>query len=124
MAPDLAGIWTSTYEYPSSSRGGTFTSEHQVTLTQDGNTVRVRSFGSPSRVMIDLEAMEVEDLVVLTGTWTEVTDPAGPYEGRRYHGGIQLLLSEDARRMSGAWIGHNRSLTSVNTGSWVLEQVT
>ncbi len=120
---DLSGTWRSVYEYPSSSRGGTFTSEHEVTLTQDGSTVRVRSFGSRSRIMIDLQALEVEDQVVLTGEWTEVTDPAGPYEGRRYHGGVQMLLSEDGHRMSGRWVGHNRALTEINAGTWQLERI-
>jgi hypothetical protein len=121
--PDLTGTWRSVYEYPSSSRGGTFSSEHDVTVAQDGITVRVRSYGSSSRVMIDLEAAEVEDGVVLTGTWREHTDPVGYYEGTTYRGAVQFVLSEDGNKMSGAWVGHDRALTETNTGSWELERI-
>lgn len=121
--PDLTGTWRSVYEYPSSSRSGTFSSEHDVTVTQDGNTVRVRSYGSPSRVMIDLEAAEVEDRVVLTGAWREHTDSLGYYEGTSYQGAVQFVLSEDGNKMSGAWVGHDRALTEMNTGSWDLQRV-
>jgi hypothetical protein len=121
--PDLTGTWRSVYDYPCSSRGRTLSSEHDVTVTEDGNTVRVRSYGSPSRVMIDLEAAEVEDRVVLTGTWREHTDPQGHYKGTAYHGAVQFVLSEDGSTMSGAWVGHDRALTGMNTGSWELERV-
>ena len=75
--------------------------------------------GSQSRVMIDLTA----NGQVLTGTWTEETNPAGYYHGAVYHGAIQLLLEPTGRRMTGKWVGFGRDF-DLNTGPWSLELVT
>jgi hypothetical protein len=60
---------------------------------------------------------------VLTGTWSERTDPQGYYQGAVYHGAIQLLLEPSGRRMAGKWVGFGRDW-DVNTGPWTLELVT
>ena len=54
---------------------------------------------------------------VLTGTWTEETNPAGYYHGAVYHGAIQLLLEPTGRRMTGKWVGFGRDF-DLNTGPW------
>jgi hypothetical protein len=59
---------------------------------------------------------------VLTGTWTERTDPSGYYHGSVYHGAIQLLLEPTGRRMSGKWVGFGHDF-ELNTGPWTLEFV-
>jgi hypothetical protein len=56
---------------------------------------------------------------VVTGTWTEQTDPDGYYKGAVYHGAIQLLSEPSGHRMTGRWIGFGREL-EINDGPWTL----
>ena len=115
----LTGIWLSRYEYESSSRDGTFAGEHYVVVIQHGARVQVRSVpASASRLMMDLSV----NGQVVTGTWTEQTDPAGYYQGSVYHGAIQLLLDPTGHRMTGKWAGFGRDF-DVNTGPWTLQLV-
>ncbi len=60
---------------------------------------------------------------VITGTWTEQTNPNGYYQGSVYHGAIQMLLEPTGHRMSGKWVGFGRDF-DLNTGPWTLELVT
>ena len=93
----LTGIWRSTYSYPSSSRDGTFTSEHFVVLIQHGARLQVRSVpASESVVIMDLTV----NGQVITGTWTEQTNPDGYYQGSVYHGSLQFLLDPTGHRMT------------------------
>jgi len=116
----LTGIWLSSYEYESTGRGATFTSHHYVAIVQHGTRLQVRSTpGSWSRLMMDLTA----NGQVLTGTWTEETNPAGYYQGAVYHGAIQLLLQPTGRKMTGKWVGFGRDF-DLNTGPWTLELLT
>jgi hypothetical protein len=55
---------------------------------------------SRSRVLMDLTA----NGQVLTGTWTEETNPAGYYQGAVYRC-LQLLLEPTGRKMTGKWVG-------------------
>ena len=83
----LTGIWLSSYDYESTGRGSTFTSHHYVAVVQHGARLQVRSMpGSRSRLLMDLTA----NGQVLTGTWTEETNPAGYYQGAVYHGAIPV----------------------------------
>lgn len=61
----LTGIWLSTYTYPSSSRGKTYSAAHHVVVIQRGGKVRARSIGSPSKLLMEMTA----EGNVLTGTW-------------------------------------------------------
>ena len=116
----LTGIWLSSYEYESTGREGPFTSQHYVAVVQHGARLQVRSMpGSQSRVIMDLTA----NGQVLTGMWTEETNPSGYYHGAVYHGAIQLLLEPTGRRMTGKWVGFGRDF-DLNTGPWSLELVT
>jgi hypothetical protein len=74
---------------------------------------------SRSRIMMDLTA----NGQVLTGTWTEETNPSGYYQGAVYHGAIQLLIEPTGRKMTGKWVGFGRDF-DLNTGPWNLELVT
>jgi transcriptional regulator with XRE-family HTH domain len=115
----LTGIWLSTYEYESSSRGETFTDLHYVVILQYGAKLQLRSVtGSASRLMMDLTV----NGQVVTGTWTEETSPDGYYQGSVYHGAIQLLLEPTGHRMTGKWVGFGRDF-DLNTGPWTLEVV-
>jgi len=117
----LNGIWLSTYVYESSGRGATFTSSHYVLVIQQGAVVQVRSLPgtAPGRVLMDLTV----NGQVITGTWTEETNPGGYYQGAVYHGAIQMLLEPTGRKMDGKWAGFGRDF-DVNTGPWSLELVT
>lgn len=117
----LTGIWRSTYDYVSSSRGGqTFTSSHYVMVIQHGDRLQVRSLSGTAqgRVMMDLTVSGS----VLTGTWTEGTDPGGYYRGSTYHGAIQLTAGPSGTRLAGAWVGFGKG-GEVNTGPWTLDLV-
>jgi len=82
--------------------------------------MQVRSMpGSRSRVLTDLTA----NGQVLTGTWTEETNPAGYYQGAVCHGAIQLLLEPTGREMTGKRVGFGRDF-DLNTGLWTLELLT
>jgi transcriptional regulator with XRE-family HTH domain len=121
MAGPLTGIWRSRYEYVSSGRGGeTFAGEHYVVILHRGTKAQVRSLAgsAPSRLVMDLTA----NGQVLTGTWTEETNPEGYYAGAVYHGAIQLLLEPTGHRMVGKWVGFGRDF-DLNTGPWTLELI-
>src|SRR5215472_3477729 len=103
----LTGIWRSRYEYVSSGRGGkTFANSHYVMVIQHGDRLQVRSLPgtTPGRVMMDLTVSGP----VLTGTWTEETDPGGYYRGATYHGAIQLTTGPSKTRLTGAWVGFGK----------------
>jgi hypothetical protein len=90
-----------------------------VVLIQYGGNIQVRSLPetAASRVAMDLTV----NGQVVTGTWTEQTDPDGHYSGSTYHGGIQMLLTT-AGRMAGQWVGYGRDF-DVNNGAWTLHRV-
>jgi hypothetical protein len=116
----LTGIWLSEYEYPSSSRGRTYTGRHYSMVLQRGAHLMVRSLPrSYSRLSME---MDVNGQVV-TGTWTEQTAEGGYYRGAVYRGAIQMLTEPTGHRMAGKWVGFGRDL-DVNVGPWKLELIT
>jgi transcriptional regulator with XRE-family HTH domain len=118
----LTGIWLSRYEYVSSGRGDqTFMSLHYCVILHRGAKLQVRSLPdtAPGRVVMDLTV----NGQVVTGTWTEQTNPDGYYQGSVYHGAIQMLLEPIGHRMAGKWVGFGRDF-DLNTGPWTLELVT
>jgi hypothetical protein len=117
-AGQYGGVWLSRYEYHSSSRDGSFVGQHYVVILQHGNRLTVRSLpeSAAGQLTMDLTI----DASVLTGTWTEDTNPAGHYRGARYHGAIQLLAEPTGRRLAGKWVGFGKEM-DVNTGPWILE---
>jgi hypothetical protein len=114
---NFSGVWLSRYEFPSSSRGGTFEGKHYVLLLQHGDRLTVRSLpdSADGELTMDLSV----DGNVVTGTWVEVTDRDGYYRGARYHGTIQMLAEPTGRRMTGKWLGFGREM-DVNVGPWDL----
>lgn len=122
-APDagsLSGIWVSRYVYPSSGRGGNFEGRHHVILVHSGSHIHAESLTNSSDSKLTL-SLEVRGPVI-TGTWTEQTDPDGYYGGAVYHGAIQLLLAPTGHRMVGKWVGFGKDF-DVNTGPWTLQLV-
>jgi transcriptional regulator with XRE-family HTH domain len=113
------GIWKSWYEYPSSSRNATYSSEHYVILIQHGARIQVRSVpAAESRVVMDLAV----NGTVVTGTWSEETSTSGYYSGGVYFGAIQMLAEPTGHRLAGKWLGFGRDF-DVNVGPWSLTLV-
>lgn len=118
----LNGIWLSRYTYESSGREGQeFTSAHYMIVLQRGHRLQARSLPGTARgrVIMDLTV----NGQVVTGTWSEATDPQGYYQGSVYHGAIQLLLEPTGHRMTGKWVGFGRDF-DLNTGPWSLQLIT
>jgi transcriptional regulator with XRE-family HTH domain len=120
-ATPFSGIWLSKYVYESSGRGQTYSNAHYVMVLQHGAKLQVRSLpGTASgRLIMDLTV----NGAVVTGTWTEQTEPNGYYGGAVYHGAIQMLTEPTGQRISGKWVGFGRDF-DLNTGPWTLERVT
>jgi transcriptional regulator with XRE-family HTH domain len=116
----LSGIWLSAYQYYSSGRGQSFTGTHHVLVLQRGARLMARSLPRAAGSLLSLD-MSANGQVI-TGTWTEQTDPAGYYKGAVYHGAIQLLAEPSGHRMTGRWIGFGRDL-EINDGPWTLTLV-
>jgi hypothetical protein len=117
----LTGIWLSRYEYVSSGRDGqTFSDEHYVMLIQHGANLQVRSLSESNRSNLIMDL--TQNGAVITGTWSERTNPSGYYQGSVYHGAIQFLLDPTGHRMRGQWVGYGRDF-DLNTGPWTLELV-
>lgn len=117
----FTGIWHSHYEYVSSGRGGkSFSSDHYCLVLHRGARLQVRSLPGTAagRMMMDLTV----NGQVITGSWTEQTNPEGYYKGSVYHGAIQMLLDPTGHRMMGKWAGFGRDY-EVNTGPWTLQLV-
>ena len=118
---ERSGIYLSVYEYPSTGRGGTFTSKHYVMVVQRGAKLAVRSVpASASQLAMDLSA----NGRILTGTWAEQTQANGPYRGAVYTGAIQMIEDDnpDPRRFAGKWVGFGKD-GETNTGPWSLTLV-
>jgi hypothetical protein len=114
---NYSGVWLSRYEYYSSSREGTFTSEHYVVILQHGDRLTVRSLPGSAKSSLTMDL--TVDGPVLTGTWVEQTERDGYYRGARYHGAIQMLAEPTGRRLRGKWVGFGKDM-DVNTGPWEL----
>jgi hypothetical protein len=117
QAANYSGVWLSRYEYPSSSRGQTYTGQHYVLLLQHADRLTVRSL--PDSADGELNMDLTVDGNVVTGTWVETTARAGYYRGARYHGAIQLLADPTRRRLAGKWVGFGNDM-DINTGPWEL----
>jgi transcriptional regulator with XRE-family HTH domain len=119
-AGPLSGIWRSWYEYESSGRGQTYTSQHYGVILHRGARVQFRSLPrtAQGRVMMDLTI----NGQIVTGTWTEQTDAGGYYQGSVYSGGIQFIVEPTGHRMNGKWVGFGREF-DLNTGPWTLTLV-
>jgi hypothetical protein len=106
---------------PSSGRGATFASSHYVMVIQHGDRLQVRSLPGTAtgRVLMDLSV----NGQVVTGTWTEETNPDGYYRGSVYHGAIQLTAGPSGTRLAGKWVGFGKG-GEINHGPWSLDFVT
>jgi hypothetical protein len=76
------------------------------------------SQSNPSNLIMDLS----QNGAIVTGTWSERTNPGGYCQGSVYHGTIQFLLDPTGHRFRGQWVGYGRDF-DLNTGPWTLELV-
>jgi hypothetical protein len=109
------GIWESTYSYPSSGREGTFEGHHYVRLLQKEHHLVFESLPKVNESYL-LVRLSVKDNIA-TGSWEEHTDNQGYYRGAVYYGAIQLVVSEDHKKMTGKWVGFGKDM-DVNVGPW------
>lgn len=117
-AQAFTGIWLSTYEYESTSRGSC-TSSHYVRITQDGARLAGQSVpASASNLVLDLEVREP----AVIGVWREDTNPEGPYAGAVYFGTLMMIPDPGGHRMVGKWTGNNKE-GGVETGDWTFALV-
>lgn len=117
-AGDYSGIWRSTYEYYSSSRGEHFTGLHHVVLQQDGVKASVRTLRNSAGSTMSMDLTVSGN--VLTGTWVEDTDKTGYYKGAQYAGAVQLLADPSGSRLAGKWLGYGKE-SEINSGGWRLD---
>ncbi len=105
IAGGYSGIWLSRYEFFSSSRDSTYTGQHYVVLLQHDDRLTVRSLpgSAASSLTMDLTV----DGNVLTGAWTERTDPQGHYKG------CLLYTSREVARLRQ---GHGHQLGPLGAG--------
>jgi len=113
---ELAGLWTSTYGFHSTGRNAEFSHTHQIGLRAERGKLIGRSLATETGT-VELE-LAVDGLLV-SGTWTEYTSPAGYYLGAVYHGILQLVLDPTGRSLAGRWLGPDKQF-AINSGPWTL----
>jgi hypothetical protein len=119
-ASALAGRWTSTYGYHSTSRGAELEGTHVVDLRCENGRLTGRSLPHPERSVLDLDL--TVNGTIASGTWTERTSPTGHYRAATYHGLIQLVVDPTGRQMTGRWLGLGKRF-EVKSGGWQLTWV-
>lgn len=97
------GVWYCGYWYPSNTHDGEDVSEYYVKAYQRGGELVLESLPNPTGAYILLKLVIDNDLA--TGFWEETTAPAGEFAGAIYSGAVQLIISEDGKRMDGKWVG-------------------
>jgi hypothetical protein len=114
------GIWESTYSYPSTGREGMFEGHHFVRLHRKDNHLVFESMPNVNESYVIIR-LSVDDNVA-TGSWQEHTDAEGYYKGAVYYGAIQLIVSDDHKKLTGKWVGFGKDM-DVNVGPWELTYI-
>lgn len=116
---DLNGTWLSHYEYHSTGRGWQQAGGILAVTHYGANiTIATKPHTSPGRIRMHLIATGC----ILSGTWTEETDPGGYYRGRHYNGIIMLSATPDEDTLQGYWVGPGAD-GEINTGPWRLTRL-
>lgn len=111
----FSGIWRSDYTYHSSSRDEDLLSQHYVRMYPKGNELIIESVPNVNESYM-LARFSVDGNVA-TGSWQEVTDPKGDYQGTVYYGAAQLIITDDEKKFKGKWVGFGKNM-EVKTGPW------
>lgn len=103
---DFSGMWRVTYWYPSNDRPGEEESTgYYCEARQRGDKVVFESVAErPDHMVVNVTV----DHSLVTGNWTENTDPNGEFEGIEYSGALQLLVKDNGARLDGKWVGVGR----------------
>ena len=126
-AYNFSGTWTNTHWYPDATDSGEENCVHRMTAYQRGDKLVLEneSEAETPHMTINLTI----DGNLATGTWAETTDAEGDYEGITYSGAMQLLVSDEGRRMEGKWVGVGRHKQDdgsyeprIYTGRWLMER--
>lgn len=112
---DFSGIWRSDYTYHSSDLNEDRLSQHYVRMYPKGQELIIES--APDLNESYMLARFSIDGNVATGSWQEVTDPKGDYQGTIYHGAAQMIISDDLKTFTGKWVGFGKNM-EVKTGPW------
>lgn len=120
MNPQYNGVWSSEYEYTSTSRKGDFTGRHYVRAFQEGSHLVFESVPGANKSYVILRL--TLDGKVATGSWQETTELDGVYGGTIYYGAIQLIANEAGDEFLGQWAGFGKTGV-VKTGPWKLTYV-
>src|SRR6266852_3848129 len=121
---EFSGVWHCRYWYPSNNHEGEDVSEYRVTVHQQTDKLVLESLPNKeeSYMMVRLPV----DGVLATGTWQENTSAHGEFKGSIYSGAVQLIISDDKKRMEGKWVGvgHDYDLDKprIYTGRWEITQ--
>jgi len=99
---DFSGVWHSVYRYKNPLAPGLFSSEHDVKINQQGNTLIIESLPNESKSYLVMRLKL--DGRIATGTWEENTSPTGQFKGARYMGAVQFVLSEDGNMLDGMYL--------------------
>ncbi len=115
-----AGIWRSTYWFPSNDHDGEDASEYYVEAHQRGNKLVLESLPQKGDAYMVMYLTVDDDLA--TGVWEETTAPEGPFKGAMYSGAMQLLITEDGNSMHGQWVGvgEEDGKRQIYNGRWEL----
>lgn len=113
---DFSGIWRSRYHYTSERRGpGEYVSEHEVMIQRRGSRLVMQSLpGSDGSFLLLRVTLDGR---IASGGWEETSSPAGPFNGERFYGPVQLVLDEDGQVFRGMGLGVGHSL-HVKSGKW------
>lgn len=111
---EISGIWESRYTYS----GGEST--HQVEVEDYDQTVFITSLPNDEDSTLKMELTRDDE--ELSGAWEEITSPTGEYKGTVFKGFVGFILNQEDTTAQGAWIGHNRDRTKINSGEWTLKK--
>ncbi len=112
---NFSGIWRSDYTYHNSERDEDRLSQHYVRMYPKGSELIIESVPELND-SYTLARFSIDGNVA-TGSWQEVTDPKGDYQGTIYHGAAQLIVAEDGKSLEGKWVGFGKNM-EVKTGPW------
>lgn len=126
MHNNFSGIWHCRYWYPSNKHPGEQEiSEYLVDMHQRHHKLTMTSLPTDDGSYMTVR-LTIDDNLV-TGAWYECTAPKKEFKGMIYSGAVQLIVSEDGKRMDGKWVGNGREKLDdgtyeqrIYTGKWEL----
>lgn len=121
----FSGLWKCSFWYPSNHHDGDDVANYIVEIFQRENKLTMESQPRPTGAHMTVTL--TVDGKLATGNWLEVTAEDGEFEGLVYSGALQLIVSDDGRRMEGKWVGVGREKRGdgsyeprIYSGNWLL----